>query len=238
MILYPAIDLMNGEAVRLRKGERASVTFYGDPRAIARRYREQGARWLHLVDLDAAFDGASRSLPLIAGIVEAFGEPVELGGGLRSMADIEARLALGVRRCIIGTAAFSQPDLVAEACARWPGQIAVGIDAKNGMAAVKGWVETTEMTAVDLALRVKEAGVRTVIYTDISRDGMMSGPNVEATARLREATGLEIIASGGVSSLEDIRRLLAAQCEGAILGKALLEGAFTLPEALAVTEKA
>ena len=238
MILYPAIDLMNGEAVRLRKGERASVTSYGDPRAIARRYREQGARWLHLVDLDAAFDGASRSLPLIAGIVEAFGEPVELGGGLRSMADIEARLALGVRRCIIGTAAFSQPDLVAEACARWPGQIAVGIDAKNGMAAVKGWVETTEMTAVDLALRVKEAGVRTVIYTDISRDGMMSGPNVEATARLREATGLEIIASGGVSSLEDIRRLLAARCEGAILGKALLEGAFTLPEALAVTEKA
>ena len=234
MILYPAIDLMNHQAVRLRKGQRDDVTVYGDPRLIARRYREQGAQWLHLVDLDAAFDGASRSLPLIAEVVEAFGGPVELGGGLRAMADIEARMALGVERCIIGTAAFTQPELVAEACARWPGRIAVGIDAKDGLAAVKGWVETTDMTAVDLALRVKAAGVGTVIYTDISRDGMMSGPNVAATARLREASGLEVIASGGVSSLEDLRRLSEAGCDGAILGKALLDGAFTLAEALEI----
>ena len=205
MILYPAIDLMNHQAVRLRKGKRDDVTAYGDPRLIARRYREQGAQWLHLVDLDAAFDGASRSLPLIAEVVEAFGGPVELGGGLRAMADIEARMALGVERCIIGTAAFTQPEQVTEACARWPGRIAVGIDAKDGMAAVKGWVETTDMTAVDAA-----------------------------TARLREASVLEVIASGGVSSLEDLRRLSESGCDGAILGKALLDGAFTLAEALEI----
>lgn len=233
MIIYPAIDLMNGHAVRLRRGVREDVTVYGDPVAIAARLREGGAGWLHLVDLEAAFDGKTKALPLIADIVRAFGGPVELGGGLRSLADLEARFAVGVSRCILGTAALENPGLVAEACARWPGRIAAGIDAKDGRVALRGWVETADVTASELALRLKDQGVTTVIYTDISRDGMLTGPNVAATRALVEATGMDVTASGGVSCAEDLRALKKAGCAGAILGKAMYEGKLTLADALA-----
>lgn len=232
MILYPAIDMLDGRAVRLRQGSRDDVTVYGDPVSIARYWRAQGAQWLHLVDLSAAFEGQTRNVPLIRAVTEAFGGPVELGGGLRSMADIDRRMDVGVARVIIGTAAAETPELVAEACQRYPGRVAVGIDAKNGMVATRGWVEDAGMTAVELALRMRDLGVTTVIYTDVSRDGMMQGPNVEATRALIEATGLNIIGSGGVSAVEDLLRFREAGCAGAILGKALYEKAFTLADAL------
>ena len=232
MILYPAIDMLDGQAVRLRQGERNAATVYGDPVAMALAWRAQGAQWLHLVDLTAAFEGQTRHLPLIREVVEAFGGPVELGGGLRAMADIDLRMEAGVSRVIIGTAAAENPALVAEACKRYPGRIAVGIDAKNGLVATRGWVESAGMTAVELALRMRDMGVTTVIYTDVSRDGMMQGPNVEATRALIDATGLDVIGSGGVSAIGDLLRFRKAGCAGAILGKALYEKAFTLADAL------
>ena len=238
MLLYPAIDMMNGQAVRLRQGKRDDVTVYGDPVEVALRWKALGAQWLHLVDLDAAFDGASTSLPLIARVVEAFDGKVELGGGIRTLEDAARRIDAGVSRVIIGTAAAENPAMVEAACARWPGKIAVGIDAKNGIVATRGWVESAGMTATELALRMKAFGVRDIIYTDVSRDGMMQGPNVPATAALVQATGMDIIGSGGVSRLEDLTALRDAGCAGAILGKALYEGAFTLPEAIALMKEA
>lgn len=233
MILYPAIDMLDGRAVRLRQGRREDATDYGDPVELARQWRAQGAAWLHLVDLSAAFEGQSRVTALIRRVVEAFGGPVELGGGLRSMTDVASRMDAGVTRVILGTAAVENPALVEAVCRKYPGQVAVGIDAKNGQVVTRGWVESAGMTAVQLALRMRELGVTTVVYTDVSRDGMMSGPNVEATRALIEATGLNVIGSGGVSGLNDLRRLRAAGCAGAILGKALYEQAFSLPDALA-----
>ena len=238
MLLYPAIDMMNGQAVRLRQGKRDDVTVYGDPVEVALRWKSLGAQWLHLVDLDAAFDGASTSLPLIARVVEAFQGKVELGGGIRALDDAAKRIDAGVTRVIIGTAAAENPDMVEKACAKWPGQIAVGIDAKNGIVATRGWVESAGMTATELALRMKQCGVREIIYTDVSRDGMLQGPNVPATAALVEATGMDIIGSGGVSKLDDLTALREAGCAGAILGKALYEGAFTLPEAIKLITEA
>ncbi len=232
MILYPAIDLLGGRAVRLRQGRREDVTDFGDPVELAGRWRRKGAQWLHLVDLEAAFDGKTRHLPLLERIVKAFDGPVELGGGLRTMEDIRLRMEAGVQRCIIGTAAAENPGLVRNACETWPGRIAVGIDAKDGWVALRGWVTTAELTAAELALQMKEAGVTTVIYTDVSRDGMMQGPNVPATRALIAQTGMEVIGSGGVSSLRDIAALRDAGCAGAILGRALYENAFTLEEAL------
>ncbi|MGN0793655.1 MAG: 1-(5-phosphoribosyl)-5-[(5-phosphoribosylamino)methylideneamino]imidazole-4-carboxamide isomerase [Aristaeellaceae bacterium] len=232
MILYPAIDMLDGKAVRLRQGKRDDVTVYGDPVEMAARWRAKGARWLHLVDLTAAFEGATAHLPLIREVVAAFDGQVELGGGLRTMQDIELRVEAGVKRCIIGTAAAENPTLVREACQAFPGRIAVGIDAKNGLVATRGWVETSALTAAGLALRMREMGVRDIIYTDVSRDGMMQGPNVEATRRLIAQTGMNVIGSGGVSCLNDLKALKDAGCAGAILGRAMYEGAFTLEEAL------
>ena len=232
MILYPAIDLYDGQAVRLRQGRREERTVYGDPVEMARKWRAMGAEWLHLVDLEAAFDGQTRQLPLLGEIVRAFGGPVELGGGLRTMADIDARMAAGVSRCIIGTAAAEHPELVEEACRAYPGHIAVGIDARDGVVATRGWVAASGLRAEELALRMRDAGVETVIYTDISRDGMMQGANIRATQALVRATGMQVIGSGGVTTLEDIRGFRDAGCAGCILGKALYEGAFTLEEAL------
>lgn len=237
MILYPAIDLLDGRAVRLRQGKRDDVTVYGDPVELARKWRSLGGEWLHLVDLGAAFDGQTKDLPLIREIVKAFDGPVELGGGLRTMADIDARMDAGVTRCIIGTAAYERPELVAEACRKYPGRIAVGIDAKNGLVALRGWVDTAQVTAIELALQMKVLGVDTLIYTDVSRDGMMQGPNVAATKALIDATGMSVTGSGGVSCLDDLRNLRAAGCAGAILGKAMYEQAFTLPEALKAMEE-
>ena len=228
MILYPAIDMLDGQAVRLRQGKRDDVTVFGTPVELAQKWRATGAEWLHLVDLTAAFEGKTAHLPLIREVVKAFDGRVELGGGLRTMEDIELRVEAGVSRCIIGTAAAENPALVAEACKTFPGKIAVGIDAKNGLVATRGWVETSTLTAVDLALRMRDLGVTTIIYTDVSRDGMMQGPNVAATRKLIEQTGMDIIGSGGVSCLDDLRNLRDAGCAGAILGRARYEGAFTV----------
>lgn len=234
MILYPAIDMLDGQAVRLRQGKRDDVTVFGDPVELALKWRAKGAQWLHLVDLTAAFEGKTAHLPLIREVVAAFDGPVELGGGLRTMEDIALRIEAGVSRCILGTAAAENPQLVEEACRCFPGKIAVGIDAKNGLVATRGWVEATSVTATELALRMKDMGVTTLIYTDVSLDGMMQGPNVVATRQLIEATGMDVIGSGGISRLEDLRNLRSAGCAGAILGRALYEGAFTLEEALAL----
>ncbi|MDD6051145.1 MAG: 1-(5-phosphoribosyl)-5-[(5-phosphoribosylamino)methylideneamino]imidazole-4-carboxamide isomerase [Clostridiales bacterium] len=237
MILYPAIDMLDGQAVRLRQGKRDDVTVFGDPVELAGKWRAAGAQWLHLVDLTAAFEGKTAHLPLLREVVAAFDGQVELGGGLRTMEDIALRVEAGVSRCIIGTAAAENPQLVAEACRCFPGKIAVGIDAKNGLVATRGWVETTSVTAVDLALRMKDLGVTTLIYTDVSRDGMMQGPNVEATRQLIQATGMDVIGSGGISRLDDLRHLRDAGCAGAILGRAMYEGAFTVEEALEEMKK-
>lgn len=232
MQLYPAIDMLSGQTVRLRQGKRDDVTVFGDPVEMAQRWRNQGADWLHLVDLTAAFEGKTAHLPLIRQVVKTFGGQVELGGGLRTMEDIALRVEAGVARCIIGTAAIENPTLVKEACREFPGKIAVGLDAKDGLVATRGWVETSTLTAVEVAKAMRDVGVTTIIYTDISRDGMMQGPNLVATKRLIEETQMQIIASGGVSSLQDLRDLRQIDCAGAILGRAMYEGAFTLEEAL------
>lgn len=232
MQLYPAIDMLSGQAVRLRQGKREDVTVFGDPVEMAQRWRNQGATWLHLVDLTAAFEGKTAHLPLIRQVVATFSGQVELGGGLRTMEDIALRVEAGVARCIIGTAAIENPALVKEACREFPGKIAVGLDAKNGLVATRGWVETSTLTAVEVARCMRDMGVETIIYTDISRDGMMQGPNLPATKQLIEETQMQVIASGGVSSLMDLRQLRQAGCAGAILGRAMYEGAFTLEDAL------
>ena len=237
MILYPAIDMLDGQAVRLRQGKRDDVTVFGNPVELASKWRSKGAQWLHLVDLTAAFEGKTAHLPLIREVVKTFDGRVELGGGLRTMEDIALRIEAGVSRCIIGTAAAENPALVKEACKAFPGKIAVGIDAKNGLVATRGWVETASLTAVELALQMRDLGVSTVIYTDVSRDGMMQGPNVEATQCLIEQTGMDIIGSGGVSCLDDLRHLRDAGCAGAILGRAMYEGAFTVEEAIAAMKE-
>lgn len=232
MQIYPAIDIKDGRAVRLRQGLAADVTDYGAPAEAAMDWKTQGATYLHVVDLDGAFEGKGRNLPLVAEIVRETGLPVELGGGIRTMEDIEARLSLGVARVILGTVALTDPDLVRRACARYPGRIACGIDAKDGRVAVRGWVEASDVDPVNLALRMKDAGVLDVIYTDIRRDGMQTGPNVEATAELVRRTGLRVIGSGGVGKIQDLYDLRDAGCAGAIVGKALYNGNFTLAQAL------
>ena len=232
MQIYPAIDIKDGRAVRLRQGLAADVTDYGTPAEAAMDWKTQGATYLHVVDLDGAFEGKGRNLPLVAEIVRETGLPVELGGGIRTMEDIEARLTLGVARVILGTVALTDPELVRRACARYPGRIACGIDAKDGRVAVRGWVEASDVDPVDLALRMKDAGVLDVIYTDIRRDGMQTGPNVEATAELVRRTGLRVIGSGGVGKIQDLYDLRDAGCAGAIVGKTLYNGNFTLAQAL------
>lgn len=238
MQLYPAIDMLDGNAVRLRQGRRDDVTIFGNPVDLAAKWREQGATYLHLVDLTAAFDGQTKHLPLIREVIRAFGGNVELGGGLRTMADIALRIEAGVTRCIIGTAAIEHPELVKEACRVFPGQIAVGLDAKDGFVATRGWVETSALTAAEVALRMRDMGVSTLIYTDISRDGMMQGPNFAATQRLIDKTQMDIIGSGGVSSISDLLKLQEIGCAGAILGRAMYEGAFTVPDALEAIQTA
>ena len=238
MQLYPAIDMLDGNAVRLRQGRRDDVTIFGNPVDLAAKWREQGATYLHLVDLTAAFDGQTKHLPLIREVIRAFGGNVELGGGLRTMADIALRIEAGVTRCIIGTAAIEHPELVKEACRACPGQIAVGLDAKDGFVATRGWVETSALTAAEVALRMRDMGVTTLIYTDISRDGMMQGPNFAATQRLIDKTQMDIIGSGGVSSISDLLKLQEIGCAGAILGRAMYEGAFTVPDALEAIQTA
>lgn len=233
--IYPAIDLKDGQAVRLTQGRAEEKTVYDpDPVDAAQRWLAAGAPFLHLVDLDGAFGGAPRNMEAIRRIVATMGAvPVQLGGGMRSLDAIAAALDAGVSRVIIGTKALAG-DLVASACARFgPERIVVGIDAKGGMVATQGWVNVTSVRAVDLSRQVQAAGVRTIIYTDIAKDGMMSGPNFEEMATMA-ATGASIIASGGVSTLADIRRLKTIPgVSGAILGKAIYSGALSLQAALA-----
>jgi phosphoribosylformimino-5-aminoimidazole carboxamide ribotide isomerase len=235
MIIYPAIDLYHGRAVRLVMGRREDVTDYGDPVELAAKFRSQGAQWLHVVDLDAAFDGESSQGEIIRKMAAAFSGPVQLGGGIRSLEGIRVRLEeWGISRCILGTAAVTKPKLMEEACLKYPGRIACGIDAKDGMVALRGWVDVSEVTALELAARMEKAGVAAIIYTDISRDGTLTGPNVAATQRLVGQGKVPVIASGGVAALDDLIELKNAGCAGAIVGKALYSGAFTLPQALAL----
>jgi phosphoribosylformimino-5-aminoimidazole carboxamide ribotide isomerase len=237
MTILPTIDLKEGRCVRLLQGRKEDETVYSDdPTAMARRWQDEGATYLHLVDLDGAFEGASRNLAAIRRILETVTIPAELGGGVRSLDDVSRLLALGLDRVILGTVAVREPEVVRAAVERFgPERVVVGIDAKGGRVAVKGWVEATEVGAVDLALRMKALGVRRVVYTDIETDGMLAGPNVEATGALARTTGLKVIASGGVSSLDDLRRVAAlepAGVDGVIVGKALYEGRVDLREAI------
>lgn len=241
MIVIPAIDLKAGNCVRLEQGEMHRDTVFSDnPAEQALKWQEAGAELLHLVDLDGAFAGEPRNKGAIASILKALSIPAQLGGGIRDIATIEAYLSLGLSRVIIGTAAQRNPELVVEACRKFPGKIVVGIDAKNGMVAVQGWAEVTGITAVDLAKTFEDCGVSAIIYTDISRDGMMAGPNIEATKALAEAISIPVIASGGVSSLKDIENLMAIEASGisgAITGKAIYTGAINLAEAISLTKR-
>ena len=242
MIVIPAIDLKEGSCVRLEQGLMERDTVFNDnPAAQALEWQRQGAELLHIVDLDGAFAGEPKNRAAIAAIVEAITIPTQLGGGIRDLATVEAYLSLGVGRVILGTAAQRNPELVKEACARFPGQIVVGIDAKAGMVAVQGWAEVTGITAVDLAKKFEGYGVSAIIYTDIARDGMLQGPNLEATRALAEAISIPVIASGGVSTLKDIENLMAIESSGitgVITGKAVYTGAIKLAEAIALTKAA
>lgn len=235
MILYPAIDLKDGACVRLLRGNMDAATVFGtDPAAQAARFAAAGARWLHLVDLNGAFAGRPVNGEAVQAILQAVDLPVQLGGGIRDMGTIEGWLGRGVARVILGTVAVENPDLVAEAAAAFPGRIVVGIDARGGRVATRGWAEQTGITATDLARRFEDAGVAAIIYTDIDRDGAMQGPNVAATQALARAVSIPVIASGGVSSLADLIALRdAGAIAGAISGRALYDGALDLSEALA-----
>ncbi|TXN68435.1 1-(5-phosphoribosyl)-5-[(5-phosphoribosylamino)methylideneamino]imidazole-4-carboxamide isomerase [Methylobacterium sp. WL6] len=228
MILYPAIDLKEGHCVRLVQGDMAqAVVFNDDPAAQARAFAEQGFSWLHVVDLDGAFAGAPMNAAAVDAILAQVDIPVQLGGGIREMRTLEGWLEKGVARVIIGTAAVRDPAFVHEAARRHPGRIAVGIDAKDGRVAVAGWAETSSMTAEDLGRRFEDAGVSAIIYTDIARDGILKGLNIEMTVALAEAVSIPVIASGGLASIEDVHRLLEPDCAmlaGAITGRALYDG--------------
>lgn len=226
MLLYPAIDLMDGQVVRLERGDAAKKTIYNtDPVAIALKWEAAGADWIHLVDLDAAFEGKSRNLEVIRAIACAVSVPCELGGGMRDASSIEAGLATGVRRVIIGTKAAEAGFLATMAATFGPDRLAVGIDAKDGKVAVKGWVETMELTALDLAREAVNTGIRTIIYTDIATDGMLQGPNLTAMREMAHAVPCDLIASGGVSGPEDVRQLATIPgLHGVIIGRALYEG--------------
>ncbi len=232
MIIYPAVDIKNGKCVRLVKGEAGSATEYGDPYEMAVKWSKMGARWLHIVDLDGAFSGVSANLKVIERIAQDCSIRIQLGGGIRTLEDVTLRMQMGVIRVILGTAAIENPSLVQEACRKYPGRIAIGIDMKDGYVAVRGWTKQSAMKPLELALQMKGLGATTVIFTDISRDGMMMGPNTAETKNLMEASGLEVIASGGVRNLDDIRAIRAAGIPGAITGKALYEGTLDLAGAL------
>ena len=242
MILFPAIDLKDGQCVRLKLGDMAQATvFNDDPAAQARSFEAQGFEWLHLVDLNGAFEGRPVNARAVEAILAAVKLPVQLGGGIRSLAQIEAWLAKGIRRVILGTVALRDPALVREACRLFPGRIAVGIDAKGGRAAVEGWAETSDLTAADLAGRFADAGVSAIIFTDIDRDGVLKGLNIESTLELARAVPIPVIASGGLASMDDVHRLLAPDCrilEGAISGRALYDGRIDVPAALRLIREA
>ena len=235
MILYPAIDLKDGQAVRLLRGEMDKATVFNeDPAAQARAFVEAGCEWLHLIDLNGAFAGEPVNAAPVEAILKACNVSAQLGGGIRDMTTIRTWIDKGLARVILGTVAVENPDLVREAARAFPGKVAVGIDARNGMVATKGWAEETDVQVTDLARRFEDAGVTAIIYTDINRDGAMQGPNVKATAALAQAVSIPVIASGGVSSLDDLIALrdCGVALNGAISGRALYDGAIDLAEAI------
>jgi phosphoribosylformimino-5-aminoimidazole carboxamide ribotide isomerase len=241
MILYPAIDLKNGQCVRLRQGDMAQATvFNDDPAAQAAAFEAQGFEALHVVDLDGAFAGSPVNAKAVEGIVDRVRFPVQLGGGIREMAQVEAWLGRGIARVIIGTAALKNPGFVREAARRFPGQVAVGIDARDGRVAVEGWAETSDLLAADLGRRFEDAGVAAIVYTNIARDGMLSGLDFEGTVGLAEALSIPVIASGGLASIADVERLMSAECTklaGAITGRALYDGRLDPAAALGLVSR-
>ncbi len=242
MILFPAIDLKDGACVRLKLGDMAEATVYNpDPGAQAKAFEDQGFEWLHVVDLNGAFAGETVNGAAVEAILTATTNPVQLGGGIRTLAHIESWLARGLARVILGTVAVRDPALVKEACRLFPGKVAVGIDAKGGKVAVEGWAEASELGVIELAQRFEGAGVAAIIYTDIDRDGILAGINWAGTLALADAVAIPVIASGGLASMEDIHRLAApemAKLEGAISGRALYDGRIDPAEALAVLNRA
>lgn len=238
MILFPAIDLKEGACVRLKLGLMDQATVFNtDPASQARAFADAGAEWIHVVDLDGAFAGKPMNAHAVDQILKAALIPVQLGGGIRDMATIEAWLEQGVARVILGTVAIKDPALVRAACRRFPGRIAVGIDARGGLVAVEGWAETSQVTALDLAVMFEDAAVSAIVYTDIDRDGLLAGPNVEATASLAERITTPVIASGGVATLDDLKALKARAATGiagVISGRAIYDGRIDLQAALAL----
>jgi phosphoribosylformimino-5-aminoimidazole carboxamide ribotide isomerase len=236
VILFPAIDLKNGEAVRLQQGDMARATVFNrDPAAQAQAFEQAGFEWLHLVDLDGAFAGKPVNALAVAAILKKIKIPVQLGGGIRNLETVERWLGEGIARVIIGTAAVRDPDFVRKAARTFPNQIAVGIDARAGKVAVAGWAEETQLEAIELARLFEDAGVSAIIYTDVERDGMLQGLNLDSTIALADAVKIPVIASGGVGSIDDIRRLLeprARKLEGAIAGRALYDGRLDAKAAL------
>ena len=242
MILFPAIDLKNGEAVRLQQGDMARATMFSrDPAAQARTFAEQGFTYLHLVDLDGAFAGKPVNAAAVERIIAAVKIPVQLGGGIRDRATIDAWLDKGIARVIVGTAAVRDPALVKAAARAYPGRVAVGLDARDGKIAVEGWSKTSTLSALDVARRFEDVGVAAIVYTDVNRDGMLEGLNLDATIALAEQISLPVIASGGLASLADVRALLeprAQKLEGAIAGRALYDGRLDAAAALSLLRQA
>jgi phosphoribosylformimino-5-aminoimidazole carboxamide ribotide isomerase len=236
VIIIPAIDLKDGKCVRLLQGKKEEVTVYSDdPASMAEHWVDRGARMLHVVDLDGAFSGEQRNIEKIQDIRKRIHIPMQLGGGIRDMERISRLVEMGVDRIIIGTSAANNPEIIQEAAQKFPGQVLAGIDAKDGMVAVKGWVEVTEWGALDFAEKMEELGASGIIYTDISRDGMLTGPNVEAMSKMVETVRIPVIASGGVSNLDDIRSLMQIKdLWGVITGKALYSGSLDLRQAIEV----
>ena len=237
MLILPAIDLRGGQCVRLQQGDYARETVFGaDPAAMARRWVEQGAAFLHLVDLDGAREGRPVNGPSVRAIVAAAGVPCQLGGGIRSETDVAEVLGWGVSRVILGTRVLQDPAWCEMVCRRFPGRVALGIDARNGMVATQGWLETSACRALDLARRCADWPLAAIVYTDISRDGMLQGPNVEATAEIAAAVPVPVIASGGVTTLDDVARLAGRGLAGCIVGRALYEGRLDLAAAIALAK--
>jgi len=242
MILFPAIDLKNGVCVRLEQGDMARATIFNrDPAAQANIFEEEGFKHLHIVDLDGAFAGKPMNASAVDHILETVGLCVQLGGGIRDMATIEAWLGKGVNRVIIGTAAVRDPALVKEAARKFPARVAIGLDARDGKVAVDGWAETSQLSALEIAKRFEDAGVAAIIYTDIARDGLLKGLNLDATIALADAISIPVVASGGLASIEDVKKLLeprAQKLEGAIAGRALYDGRLDAAEALRMVRAA
>jgi len=238
VILFPAIDLKNGQCVRLEQGDMSRATVFNtDPAEQARAFERQGFEYLHVVDLDGAFAGASVNAVAVEGLLKAIRMPVQLGGGIRDLKAIEAWLSRGVRRVIIGTAAVRQPELVKEAARKFPGRVVVGLDARDGKVAVQGWAETSEMTVLEIARRFEDAGIAAIVFTDIARDGLLRGLNLDATIALADSISIPVIASGGLASLDDVKALLeprAGRLEGAISGRALYDGRLDAAAAIAL----